>query len=317
MIQIERGLLSHIGDFLPHGKTLVLTDDGVPSVYAKTVCGALSQATLLTVPQGEGSKSLSTLQTVLETLTNAHFTRLDTLVAVGGGVVCDLGGLAASLFGRGMRLVLVPTTVLAQVDASVGGKNAVNFGGIKNVLGTFYTPEEVLIDPAATETLPQRETASGLAEAVKMGVTLDPVLFSLFETDFSYDEVVSRAVADKSRIVSLDPTDRNARRVLNFGHTVGHAIEATTSFTHGESVALGMLCLSSERVRSRLLPVLQKLGLPTQAKVVPAALLDRISHDKKAERDGIRVIFAEDIGTYREELLSVSDLEQTLSFIEY
>ena len=316
MIHIERGLLSHIGDFLPKRKTLVLTDDGVPPVYAKTVADALSHATVLVVPQGEGSKSLATLQTVLQALLDGHFTRLDTLVAVGGGVVTDLGGLAASLFGRGMNLILIPTTVLAQVDASVGGKNAVDFGGVKNVLGTFYQAEEVLIDPALTETLPPRQIASGLAEAIKMGVTLDRTLFSLFETGGSYDEIVTRAVENKSRVVSLDPTDRNARRVLNFGHTVGHALEATTSLSHGESVSLGMLCLSSETVRKRLIPVLQNVGLPTKATFDVSAVLDRITHDKKAEGDKIRAIFAEEIGAYRETLLSVSEIGQTLSFIK-
>lgn len=314
MITVKRGLLYEIGGFLPHTRALVVTDSGVPREYAEAVC-ACCEATLLTLPQGEESKNTDSLQRLLSALLHGGFHREDAVIAVGGGMVCDIAGLAASLYERGMKLYLVPTTVLAQVDASIGGKNAVNFGSVKNLIGTFYEPTAVLIDPDLTVTLPSRERASGLAEAIKMGVTLDEKLLQAVEEN-DYETVVTRSVAAKSRIVSLDKTDRSIRRVLNFGHTVGHALEATRFLPHGECVALGMLCMSSEEVRARLLPLYQTLGLPCTVMFDPSAVKEKITQDKKATADGILVTLADKIGVYHEECLSADAILSRLAVIK-
>ena len=294
-------------------KVLVLTDSGVPSEYADAIAKVSKEALIYVLPEGEGSKSLETLEKVLTAMMEFNMTRGDALVAVGGGVVGDLGGFAASVYMRGIDFYNVPTTMLSQVDSSIGGKTAVNLKKTKNIVGAFYQPKAVLIDTDTLHTLPARHTASGLAEAVKMALTSDAELFEIFEKCDICDEdvmetVITRALMIKKCVVEEDEKEKGLRKILNFGHTFGHGIEAvgvkSGPLYHGECVALGMLPVSSEDVKARLIPVLKKIGLPTRYRGDVDAALDFASHDKKASADGIDVVFVEKVGKFKIEKLT-------------
>ena len=232
-----------------------------------------------------------------------QFSRKDCVVAVGGGVVGDLSGVVASLYMRGIDFYNIPTTVLSQVDSSIGGKTAVNLAGIKNIIGAFHQPKAVLIDPETLRTLSRRQIVNGLMEAVKMGATSDAKLFALFEQGNwkeSMDDMIERALLIKKHVVEQDEKENHLRKILNFGHTIGHGFESVAkgSLLHGECVAIGMLYMSSQEVRERLLAIYQKLGfvVPNLTEFSKEALAEAISHDKKASEKGCSVVFVSEIG---------------------
>ncbi len=303
-IRIERGALQKAGEcFRLDRKVLILTDEGVPPEYAEAVAKQCGEPHILTVPQGEGSKSFPVLETVLEKMLDSGFNRGDCVVSVGGGVITDLGGFAASVYMRGIDCYGVPTTVLADVDASVGGKTAVNFRGVKNIVGAFYQPKAVLIDPETLKTLPKRQVRNGLAEALKMAVTLDGELFGQFEKgspDPDLEEIIIRSVLLKRNIVEQDEKESDLRRVLNFGHTIGHGIESAAKgeLLHGESVALGMIPMCSEPLRSRLKAILDRMGFQTEIDLDPEEVYAAVIHDKKSRFDGIGVVRCDSPGSF-------------------
>ena len=301
-ICIERGALDKAGElFRLDRKVLILTDDGVPQTYAQAVARQCAEPFVLTVPHGEGSKSFPVLETVLAKMLDSGFTRGDCVVSVGGGMITDLGGFAASVYMRGIDCYGVPTTVLADVDASSGGKTAVNFRGVKNIVGAFYQPKAVLIDPDTLKTLPSRQINSGLAEAVKMALTLDGKLFERFEKeDPDLEEIITRSVLLKRDIVEQDEKETDLRRVLNFGHTIGHGIESAAKGTllHGESVALGMLPMCAGPVRERLIKVLERMGLPTEIDLDPNEVYAAMIHDKKSLAGGVGIVRCDAPGTF-------------------
>ena len=304
-VTVERGALQRVGSlFQLDRKVLIVTDEGVPPRYAETVASAAKEPVIVTVPQGEGSKSFATLKHLLSELLAHGFSRKDCVVSVGGGVVSDLAGFAAATYMRGIDFYAVPTTVLSAVDASVGGKTAINLDGIKNIVGAFHQPKGVLIDPETLSSLSDRQTANGMAEAVKMAVLFDPELFSRFESGDPLsdpDAIIARAVEWKLNVVEQDEKEQNLRRVLNFGHTIGHGIEsaANGALYHGECVAIGMLPMCSDQVRNRLQPVLARLHLPASADLDPDAVYRALLHDKKSNADGIAVVLADAIGSFR------------------
>ena len=311
-ILIERGALKRAGDlFRLDRKVLILTDDGVPEEYAGSVARQCKEPYVLTVPQGEGSKSFPVLETVLAKMLESGFVRGDCVVSVGGGVVTDLGGFAASVYMRGIECYGVPTTVLADVDASVGGKTAVNFRSVKNIVGAFYQPKAVLIDPDTLKTLPERQISSGLAEAVKMALTLDGKLFERFESgEPDLEEIITRSVLMKRDIVEQDEKEADLRRVLNFGHTIGHGIESAAKGTllHGESVALGMIPMCSAPVRERLEKILDRMGLPVSADLDPDEVYAAMIHDKKTLAGGVGVVRCSAPGTFTIETVPLEEL---------
>ncbi len=319
-IHFERGGLPRIAEYFNLSRrVLVLTDSGVPKEYAKRVLAACSEGYIVTVPEGEESKSLDTLKVVENALLSNGFTRHDALVAVGGGVVGDLGGLVAALYMRGIDFYNVPTTVLSMVDSSVGGKCAVNFGGVKNILGAFYQPKGVLIDPELLYTLPKRQIAAGLAEVVKIALTSDAELFARFEenevTLDTIDDVLYRAVVRKAEVVYQDEKEMGLRKILNFGHTYGHAIESYTGMSellHGECVALGMLPMCSEKVRKRLLGVLTRLDLPTIPPADKAEILLLAMKDKKRVGNAIDCVLVDEVGSCRIQRLSTEEFMQII-----
>ena len=309
-IVIERGCLQKAGELLRLGrKVMIVTDEGVPAAYAETVAAQCGAAFVCRVPQGEESKSFAVLERILSEMLRAGFSRGDCVCAVGGGMVGDLAGFAAASFMRGVDFYNIPTTVLSQVDSSIGGKTAINLDGIKNIVGAFYQPKKVLIDIDTLATLPRRQIASGLAEAVKMALCGDAALFELFETETRLEAHMERIIADSVRmkraVVEQDEKEQGLRKVLNFGHTIGHGIESVTGFLfHGECVALGMLPMCGEAVRARLVPVLEKLELPISVRADPDKIYEAMLHDKKAAKGKLSVVRVNEVGTF--ELESVA-----------
>ena len=321
-VVVERGCLQEAAQRLDLSRrVLIVTDDGVPPQYAETLAARCGSPYIVTVPQGEGSKSFARLQALLSEMLSRGFTRGDCVTAVGGGVVGDLAGFAASTYMRGIDFYNIPTTVLSQVDSSVGGKTAINLDGVKNIVGAFYPPKQVLVDPDVLQTLPARQIANGLAEAVKMALTSDAELFGLFERDdplACIDTIIERSLRIKAAVVEQDEREQGLRRILNFGHTIGHAIESFEGLHglyHGECVALGMLPMTSGSVRARLVPVLQKLGLPTSLSLDPDQVMQAMLHDKKMQQGGVTAVFVDEVGSFRLQKTAPETLRELLRVI--
>lgn len=305
-IVLERGSLKKAGQLLElDRRVLVVTDEGVPPEYAGCVAGQCKEPVVVTVPRGEGSKSFEQLERLLSAMLEASFTRGDCVVAVGGGVVGDLSGFAASCYMRGIDFYNIPTTLLSQVDSSVGGKTAVNFGGVKNIVGAFYQPKKVIIDPETLKTLERRQLMAGLAEAIKMAATSSAELFELIEKSEDLDadlpEIIRRSLCIKRDVVEQDPKENGLRRILNFGHTVGHAVEGFNKgkLLHGECVALGMPPMCSGEALGRVTKVLKKYGLPTEIEQSADELMPYLKHDKKMTANSVKVVLVDKIGQFR------------------
>jgi len=316
-------------------RAAVVSDSRVAPLYVPTVAGSLREAGFavseIQIPEGEQHKNLAWLALVYDRLVESQIERSSPVVAVGGGVVGDLAGFAAATVLRGVPFVQVPTTLLAQVDAAIGGKTGINHAAGKNLIGAFHQPRLVAIDIETLRTLPRREYLAGLAEVVKYGAILDADLFASLERDVEkvlrqdvelLAAVVERCCALKARVVEQDETEGDYRAILNFGHTLGHAIETLTEYRrllHGEAVAIGMVCAArlSHAVGSlpraavdRLEKLLHALGLPTH---VPADLKREqiglaIEADKKAAGGKIKFVCLETIGSTRFEALSATEI---------
>jgi len=318
-VLIGAGLADRAGALLPAGgRSFVVTDANVAAAgWADRVAASLGGPVAThVVDPGERSKSLGELERLLDALLEAGIERGDRVVAVGGGVVGDLAGLAAALVKRGCRLVQVPTSLLAQADAAIGGKTAINTRQGKNLIGAFHRPEAVLVDLATLRTLPERELRAGYAEVVKYGLIGDAPFFAWCEQAagalLAGDEAARRhaittSVRAKAAAVAADERDANGERaLLNFGHSFGHAIEAETGLPHGEAVATGMalafrlsarrgLCAAAdaERVEAHLAAV----GLPTRlGRADPVRLAARMAQDKKCRDGRLRLVLARGIG---------------------
>ncbi len=326
-ILVGTGLLDKIGDHLTDlgikGPVYIISDDRVFSPYGRqaqhSLHGSNIEAHCFIVPSGEQSKSLELAEAIYHWLAERRAERGHAVIAVGGGVVGDLAGFVASTFLRGMPFVQAPTSMAAMVDASIGGKVAVNLPQGKNLVGSFYQPRMVLADVATLSTLGGRELAEGWAEAIKHGLILDAELFDIFEEhaedlmamkpDIS-TEVIRRSMAIKAQVVSEDERETQGRRILlNYGHTIGHAIEAATGYgqyLHGEGVSVGMMGaaiisqrmgLITEEVVNRQRSLLERFNLPTSAPDVEAGqVFKAMSLDKKTEGGSIRWVLLEDVG---------------------
>lgn len=329
-IILKRGCLRNLHQFtnVQNRKVFVLTDSGVPAQYAQTVADQCPDSTVYTVPQGEGSKSLKVYGQVLQAMLEFGMTRKDLLVAVGGGVVGDLGGFCAATFMRGIEFAQCPTTTLSQVDSSIGGKTAVDLGETKNIVGAFWQPCVVLIDPDTLDTLPRRQYVNGLAEALKAGIIADPELFALFEkgpVEDNIEEIIYRSLQVKKRVVEQDERENGMRACLNFGHTIGHGIEAvkgirgrrTNGLYHGECVALGMLpMIEDKQLVKRTRAVMRTLGLPVRTGVDKHKVLGYMRHDKKSRGDSITVIRVPGLGCWRADKIAISELGGLLGITE-
>jgi 3-dehydroquinate synthase len=257
---------------------------------------------------------------MLTLMLNNGFNRKDCVVAVGGGIVGDSAGFAASVYMRGIDFYNVPTTVLSQVDSSVGGKTGINFGGIKNIAGSFYQPEKVLIDTQVLKTLSKRQVTNGLVEALKMGLTFDKKMVTLFENSNPYENlesIIQKSIAIKARVVEQDEKENGLRRVLNFGHTIGHGIELNSNgnLLHGECVALGMIPMCSLEVQKQLINILNKLELKTSVDVDLEKVMAAIAHDKKASENYINVITVNKTGSFENAKMNLEEIKQRLKMV--
>lgn len=318
-IIIKRGTLARVGQLTNLSRrVLVVSDEGVPQRLRDTILAQCGQGVSVVLPQGEETKSIACFDKLVRTMLENDFTRADAVLALGGGVVGDLAGFAAACYMRGVPFINCPTTTLSQIDSSIGGKTAVNLGGAKNTVGAFYQPSLVVIDPDTLATLPQRHYVNGLAEAVKAGVIADDVLFSLFERGDIYDdieEIICRSLAVKKNVVEKDERENGLRAVLNFGHTIGHAIESVNGLGglyHGECVALGMLPMTeTPSVRRRLRLIYRKLGLPARLRYDGDAIFNFIRHDKKVGADGtITVVRSPKLGEARLDRIPLEELKK-------
>ena len=318
-IVIERGCLARAGELLNlNRRVLIVTDAGVPPQYAETAAAQCKYPVVERISQGEGSKSFPELERLLTVMLRSGFTRHDCVCAVGGGVPGDLAGFAAACYMRGIDFYNLPTTVLSQVDSSIGGKTAVNLDGVKNVAGAFHQPKKVLADTAALETLPPRQISAGLAEALKAGLIADAELFALFERGAAgerLEDIIASSLRIKRAVVEQDEREQGLRKILNFGHTIGHGIESVTGLLHGECVALGMLPMCAPAVRERLLPVLERLGLPTAVHADPEKVYAAVLHDKKATDGGVRVVRVNTIGNSELETVAPEALRSLIETV--
>ena len=329
-VTIAPGLLaacgSHLRALMPPCHMAVVADSTVAPLYLDTVQRSLSGAgftvSTCVFPAGEEHKNFSTLAMILEFLAEHRLTRTDCVAALGGGVTGDMAGFAAAVYLRGIRYVQLPTTLLAAVDSSVGGKTAIDLRGGKNLAGVFLQPAAVLCDTDCLSTLPREVFAGGAAEAVKTGILCDESLFSLFEDGTlaaEPAEVIARCVAYKAGVVERDEREQGERRLLNLGHTVGHAIEACSGYAipHGHAVAAGLAVIAragetlgwtEEPVAARVAACLRQNGLPTGSNFSPEALAEAAYADKKRSGGDITLVVPKRIGLCQLKKIPVREL---------
>ena len=324
-IILKRGALGHLNQLANlDRKVLIVTDSGVPAQYAQTVQAQCGQGIVHTVPQGEASKCLAVYQQLLEVMLQNGFTRSDLVIAVGGGVVGDLAGFVAATYMRGVDFINCPTTTLSQIDSSIGGKVAVDLGAAKNIVGAFWQPRLVLIDPDTLQTLPRRHFVNGLAESIKMSLTSDAGLFELFEQqnpEEIIETIIHRSLLIKKQVVEKDETEQGLRAILNLGHTLGHGIEAVKGIHgrrkqglyHGECVALGMLpMIEDPKLAKRVRAVYRELGLPARSAYNKEKVWGYILHDKKMGQNHITVVKVPALGCWRLDRLELCQLQALL-----
>ena len=320
-ILIGKNSLSQIGEYVESkgGKVFILSDTNVAPIFANTVIDSLLargfDCKLMVLPAGEPTKNISSIAPIYSSMLEFNLTRKDLVITLGGGVIGDLGGFVASTYLRGVDFVQVPTSLLAQVDSSVGGKVAVDLPEGKNLVGSFYQPKLVFIDVAALDDLPEKYYIDGMAEIIKYGCIKDRNLFALLESiksrnDFMQkaEEIIYTCCDIKRKVVEVDEKDNGERMLLNFGHTYGHAIEKYYNFTgysHGQAVAIGMAFITaiSEKLgqskagtTKRIVEILKQYGLPVDDKVQPKDVISAILNDKKNFGKKLHVVLLKEIG---------------------
>lgn len=320
-ILIERDCLKKAGAragelFSPGAKALIVSDSNVLPIYGDTVEHSLTEGGFpcfrYAFPAGETSKRLAVIEEIYGVLAEHRFTRSDFIVALGGGVTGDMAGFAAATFLRGIRFIQIPTTLLAQVDSSVGGKTGVDLPQGKNLVGAFHQPSLVLIDPNTLDTLPPRYFSDGMAEAIKYGCIKSKPLFDLIRDSDIHDvieEIIFQCVDIKRKVVEQDEFDTGERMLLNFGHTFGHALEKLYHFeklSHGEGVGIGMVMISqlSEQAgltesgtADQIMGILRRFNLPTGDDMPMKRILEATAVDKKSSGSSIHVILLKEIGS--------------------
>ncbi len=340
-IVIESGLLNAVGTRLASlgfvGQAVVVTNSVVNDLYGKRVMASLKRAGfspfIITLPDGERHKNLKTVSTVYDALVKHRVERTTPVIALGGGVIGDMAGFAAATYLRGVPYIQVPTTLLSQVDSSVGGKTGVNHPDGKNLIGAFYQPMAVFIDPETLNTLSEREFKAGLAEVIKYGVIRDERFFCFLEKNAKaltrrgavLIKAIKRSCEIKAAVVASDESESGLRAILNFGHTFGHAIEATAGYgkvKHGEAVSIGMLLaarfslqlgLSSADVSGRLEKLLLALGMKTRMPPLPVpALMRAMTLDKKVKAGRLRFVLLRGIGRVDVMQVEAEDVEALL-----
>ncbi|MCL2010935.1 MAG: 3-dehydroquinate synthase [Synergistaceae bacterium] len=332
-ITIGAGILNEAGAIVRKAaggqSAAIVADDNVSALYGRRLADSLAQngyrVTQYVFPHGESSKNAETFLSIINYLAEEKLSRKDVAVALGGGVVGDLAGFAAACYMRGIRFVQIPTTLLAAVDSSVGGKTAVNLAAGKNLAGAFYQPDAVICDISLLSTLPGEAFKDGCAEVIKYGVIADRALFESLRTPVhtQLEDVIARCVEIKRGIVTEDEFEGGARKLLNFGHTVGHAIELLSEYkiSHGQAVAAGMAIVTRAAVRMGMceadclrdvLQMLRRYELPENTPYEAGRLAGACLSDKKREGDGLTMIFPVEIGKCVLKKIPVSELEAVI-----
>lgn len=326
-IRIGRGLMAELAKHIGERDYLIVTDENVRPLHLSF----FDDAHIVALTPGEQTKSLWEVEKLCRTFHERGLSRDGLIVAAGGGVVLDIAGFAAGIYKRGLDLAYAPTTLLAQADAAIGGKNGVNLDGLKNQLGLFQAPQWILIDPQTLLTLPQEEIANGLSEMVKHAAIADQRFFHFLELnadkllsldEATIDKAIATSVRIKAKIVEGDFFERNERRILNFGHTFGHALEAVLGLCHGQAVAKGMALAAKMSVareslekeaETRLNTLLQRLGFSLTIDAEPDAIMKALLADKKLIEGKLHFIFLSAIGQALEASLSKRELADGLS----
>lgn len=344
VIIIKKGGLKDIAEFcrqrIAEGKEpsriCVITDSNVSGLYLddleKGLCGLDLPVFLHIIPAGEENKNLETVSRIYDTLAENGFGRDDMIIALGGGVTGDIAGFAAATFLRGIRyLVQIPTTLLAQVDSSVGGKTGVDLPQGKNLIGAFRQPDLVLIDPQLLDSLPERVLKDGMAEVIKYGCIRDPEILDMIAGGCAggrMEELIERCVSIKIKVVEEDETENGLRRILNFGHTIGHSLEKLGNYkdlSHGEAVSVGMAAavkigeymgITKAGCCGRLKQILHSWGLPTVISYQTKAVYDALLTDKKKQGDSIHFVLIEDFGQIQVKKIPLAELEEIMSRLE-
>ncbi|SNS81372.1 3-dehydroquinate synthase [Anaerovirgula multivorans] len=333
MISIDRGLLGNLQDFLGEGdRWVIVTDENVDVLYGQKLMQLLKDRKVekIVIPSGEGSKNLQTVEYLLKTMLEYGLTRRSKVIALGGGVVGDIAGFCASIYMRGIPFIQVPTTLLAQVDSSVGGKTGVNMPQGKNIVGSFYQPQTVVIDVETLSTLSKRELISGIGEVIKYGIIYDYNFLEYINKNlsklFALEEeviikVIKRCCEIKAEVVSKDEKEEGLRKILNYGHTIGHALETAThykNYTHGEAVLIGMyyealmakkLGYIDESYYKQISETIRKTGISLEIYRTPLpVLIDCMMKDKKNKDGKISFILPEGKGKVTEVLLTREEI---------
>ncbi len=320
--------LTNVHNYLPHEKTIIITDDNIKKYYLSR----FPECPVITIAMGEENKTLDTCKNIYQELIRLEADRETFILGIGGGIVCDITGFVASTYMRGLKFGFVSTSLLSQVDASVGGKNGVNFDSYKNMVGLFCQPEFVICDISLLSTLPGKEISNGFAEIIKHALITDSEMFSFLEKNYQAAlnlepeiilNLVTKSVRIKANIVQKDEKEAGERQRLNFGHTIGHAIEKITNPGHGRAVSMGMVAasffsrergfLTSGNCR-KISNLLSKFNLPVDYDIDPFLIADNIRKDKKRKGDKIHFVFLTNIGTSVIRTITLSELE---NFIKY
>ncbi len=327
----EKGICKiHVGEklvnvkrYLPHGKTIIITDETVKKYYYSD----FPDCPVITIGQGEQNKTLDTCRKIYKELIRLEADRETFILGIGGGIVCDVTGFIASTYMRGLNFGFVSTTLLSQVDASVGGKNGVNFDSYKNMVGLFCQPEFVICDISLLNTLPEKEISNGFAEIIKHALITDAAMFDFLEKNYqkalNLDPetilyLVTESVRIKADVVQKDEKEAGERRKLNFGHTIGHAIEKITNPGHGRAVAMGMVAASlfsckkgliKEKICKKISDLIKKFDLPVNFDMDSQAIMENMKKDKKRAGDKIYFVLLSDIGQCRVDLITINELE--------
>jgi 3-dehydroquinate synthase len=315
-------------NYLPAGKrVIIITDDNIIKHYPEL----LQEFPVVTFGLGEKNKTLQSLESVFNDFVKYEVDRSWFVLGIGGGIVCDVTGFAASSYMRGLPFGFISTTLLSQVDASVGGKNGVNFQGYKNMVGVFAQPEFVICDVEMLKTLDKKEFIAGFAEIIKAGIIRNPELFDTLEKHYNevlnfdikvLEKVIYEAVDIKARVVQNDEKEKGERRILNFGHTFAHSIEKNTGMLHGEAVSIGMLLATNVSVKLKLIQpfdakriesILQSYHLPTKMNIEKSKIYDALLKDKKREGEFINLVLINRIGNAVIQKVSVKDMEEIVN----
>ena len=318
-ITVERNSINKLNEYFNlKRKVLIITDNGIPKEYVEIVKKQISFPYVYTIEQGEKNKNFDNYKDILKYMLDCEFTRSDAVIALGGGVVGDLAGFIANSYMRGVDFYNIPTTLLSQVDSSIGGKCAVDFLGVKNSVGCFKFPKGVVIDPNTLKTLDERQFNAGMAEVIKMAMTFNSRLFEFIkDTDDitkNLEYVITESLKLKAYVVEKDPFEIDLRKVLNYGYTIGHAIESLSNgkLLHGECVAIGMVYMTCDTIKDELISALKKYKLPISADIDKDKVIDLIKVDKKAAGDYVTMVYVRKIGTFEFEKVRIEEVRDLL-----